>query len=506
MISATSSFAIWKIYRTHVLPICIIVALLSILFGGALVVEHSLADGPEMIHLDTGTLNDIVVTNLFAASLLMMCHLIYMALMAYHLVYRFPIEKTQLIGLVYLLILFAFVAHTFHSYMEATGRQGVLAGAGWSSGVFAVAYLAMVIHGFLEKRTEKEPASIEGKRSTKMTRGQWMLLTDILVALVAILMLLRAVGVLDWSIWYPASWTASAAHFFSKCPLLVDLYTQSSPKDAIIAFALVVYLIVKKVAHQRLQAGQPGRRKAVLTIQSIDPNASGVDSLRSALPDNAVWLDLASGQGANLRELINLLYKKDSSFPKEIIFLDKNCQALMDSSTDSPQSWPSTLKRSYQHAGMCTAEGKEALSRCSIVHMGHIAYGMGTVREALHLLHFAKSGTLLLIRYTSDASFYRVISASMSCSVLRPYIYHHTHQLLLDDLHRHGWESVGKPYILPRYCDITQPEDRKAVINWCDAEYGEFSGDIIERYVEGFAADGETRLLNADRLVVLKKK
>jgi hypothetical protein len=505
IVSVTNKFLLWRFYRTQGLPVCILVALLSILFGGALVVEDAMSGESATNFLAAGVLNKIVVINLFAASLLMLCHLIYLALMAHHLVYRFPVERPQVVSLVYIVIVFAYVAHARHAYLEATGQHEVLAGAWWSSAAFAVAYFAMAFHGFMEHRAEPKASSSEGQRSTQKVRGKWMLRTDIVVCVVATLMLLRAVGLFDWSFLYHVAGVRSVASVLLGLPLMRELYAQGSPKDVIIAVALGVYVVLNNVMHRRLRDGQTVRKQKILEIQSIDSSATDSDALRTSLLENAVWLDLACGQGTNVRELIDYLYKKDTGFPKEIIYLDKDCRALIDASAASPATWPSTLKQTYKNADMRSAEGREALARCEVVHMGHTAYDPAALRAALHLLRFAKPGTLLLIRYTSNASFYRVISVSTSCGVLRPYIHHHTHKLLLEDLHGHGWGQVGADYIIQRYCDISKPEYREAVINWCDAQYGEFSGDVIERYIEGFAEDGQTRLLNADKLILLKK-
>src|SRR6266436_6552741 len=122
----TNKFLIWRFYRTVVVPICVVVALLSILFGGALVVEGPISQ--EQLTGDSAAafLNQAVVINLLAASLLMLCHATYLALMANHLVYRFPIERPQWISLAYLAIVFGYVAHAWQTYLVATTRHGIL--------------------------------------------------------------------------------------------------------------------------------------------------------------------------------------------------------------------------------------------------------------------------------------------------------------------------------------------------------------------------------------------
>jgi len=68
-----------------------------------------------------------------------------------------------------------------------------------------------------------------------------------------------------------------------------------------------------------------------------------------------------------------------------------------------------------------------------------------------------------------------------------------------------GWSQPERYIMLTRWCDIHTPEVRRYTIDWCDGEYGEFSGDIIQRYLDGLALDGQARALNSDRLHVLQK-
>jgi hypothetical protein len=285
-----------------------------------------------------------------------------------------------------------------------------------------------------------------------------------------------------------------------------QIYAQGSPKDAIIIVALCTYGLLTFLVHRRLRSTQAVRNTKILDIQNIDSDNVDWKSILSALPASATWLDLASGQGKTLYEIIGYLYpKQDATFPKEILFLDRDRSALTAACGEPPASWPTTAKRTSLNVDMRSAAGSKAIKRAQVVHMGHTAYEPDVVRAALHILCSANPGTFLLMRYTSNASFYRVISSSTSCAVWRPYLNHYMHPLLLKELLARGWEQCGASHILPRYIDIEKKESRGSLIDWCDAQYGEFSGDIIERYVQGFATDGQTRLLNADALLLLKR-
>ncbi|MGA9059162.1 MAG: hypothetical protein WB763_21930 [Terriglobia bacterium] len=504
VVSRTTTFLMWKFYRTKVVPACVLVALLSILFGGALVVEGSLSEGQQRIDWTTGALNEVVVTNLLAASLLMLCHATYLALMAHHLVYRFPIERRQWVSLAYIAIVFAYITHARHTYLEATDQHGVLGAVWWSSAAFAVAYYAMAYHGIRERRAETGSAPRERQRPTQQVRSNWMLRTDLTISLLVTIMFVRATGLFNWKSPLSMVGIPSVAQVLRDLPLASALYAQASPKDALIAIALAAYVLARCVTQRRLRRDQTERQNKILAIQSIGPNGINWTAIRSFLPKNAVWLDLAGGPGKNVRELIGFLYKNDSAFPTEVIFLDDDCKALTAASNAWKEGWPAPTKQTYDNANMRSEKSRETLARCQVIHMGHAAYEPAVANAALHLLRFSKPGTWLLLRYTSNASFYRVISASTACAVLRPYIHHYTHQLLIEDLVSQGWQKRGD-HILPRLCDISERENREYVIDWCDAQYGEFSGDVVERYLQGFAADGQTHVLNCDRLVLFEK-
>jgi len=504
MTSRITQFLFWRFYRTKVVPACILLALLSILFGGALVVQDTLATGPARDVLTAGKLNEIVVKNLLAASLLMLCHATYLALMAYHLVYRYPIERLQWVSLTYIAIAFAYVAHAFHTYLEATDRHWTLGAVWWSSAAFAVTYFALAYHGVREHSAKGKSIEGEPKRSTQKVRDEWMLGTDIAVCALATLMFVRATGLFDWGSWFQGGGGSGVIRKLSAIPLTHELYAQASPKDTLIAVALLVYALARFIAHRRLRASQTERNSKILAIQTIDGQSKAWADIRGSLPGGENWLDLACGQGRNVRELIEYLYKSNKGFPGEMIFLDKDCRALSAASSASPEWWPKTARETYQFADMNSLEGRKSLERCKVVHMGHTAYEPAVARAALRLLRSAVTGTKLVVRYTSDASFYRVISVSSACAVFRPYIYHHTHKLLLDDLKSAGWEEKST-HIIARTCDISAHENREAVVNWCDIQYGEFSGDVIERYLKGLADDGPHQVLNADRVVLLQK-
>ena len=96
----------------------------------------------------------------------------------------------------------------------------------------------------------------------------------------------------------------------------------------------------------------------------------------------------------------------------------------------------------------------------------------------------------------------------MSCAPLRPYIHHTIHPFLIDDLKRmNTWDEALPPLVLTRHCrGIDEEETRSDIANWIESQYGEFPGDIINRYMDAFQGAGETELLNSDWLCVYEKR
>jgi hypothetical protein len=63
----------------------------------------------------------LLAESLLIAACLMLVHTAYLSLMAFHLVYRFPIERQQWVGLVYVSLTLAYVAHAWLTPREFQG-------------------------------------------------------------------------------------------------------------------------------------------------------------------------------------------------------------------------------------------------------------------------------------------------------------------------------------------------------------------------------------------------
>jgi hypothetical protein len=296
-------------------------------------------------------------------------------------------------------------------------------------------------------------------------------------------------------------------------------------------------VLTKLATRARLKAGQPARSDAVQRIQSFDASERDLASIAAKLPANAAWLDLGSGNGVQFDELLHLMYASEidrlrqspvgavvggtsagavtaataspasavaSPFPASVVFLDSNRDAAETAATRRPPWWPAAATRRPERCNMRSRAARRLLDTRPVLHMSHLAYRPSVVRAAVDLLRRAKPETLLLVRYTSETTFYRVISTSTACAPLRPYIHHHMHQLLLRDLERHGWHQKCS-VLLNRTCRIATRDDVTTTVDWCDAQYGEFSGDIVERYFVGLHHDGAEVVSNCDRVVLLRK-
>jgi hypothetical protein len=146
--SSLDDFSAWRMYRTWGVPGLLLAALLSILFRGAFLALPPGSESP----LGPDQLRPALAAGFFGASLLMLMHASYLLLMAYHLVYRFPVERIQLIGLALFPISLAYVLYACYDYTRVSAVAGV------STGAFALAYLVLAAHGGHEAFTEHRHA------------------------------------------------------------------------------------------------------------------------------------------------------------------------------------------------------------------------------------------------------------------------------------------------------------------------------------------------------------
>jgi hypothetical protein len=497
--SALDRLDLWKRYRTFVVPACLIVALLSIIFGGSLVAEQSLTERAPH------SFNRALLGNLGGATLIMLMHATYLTLMAFHLVYRFPIEEVQTVGISLVPIAIAYLFHAGSEYKEATGGEGSALLAAWSSACFATTYMLVAGHG-LRERFEPHPEEHHFVHRTEKTRSTWMLGTDIAMCAVTVFMLLTALE------WLPAVVVARehaiGASFDSQFNIFgLPLGRLGTPKDALIALALLFLWLARWRDRKTLRQDQAERNANVLQNQTLEPmDPTSVQTLCTGLPPQAVWLDVGSAQGHQVTELLDMLYASSPShFPTEVVFLDRDASALAGTEATKPVWWPSTTRRTQRHADVGDDCALAALSSCSVIHMSHLAYSLETAKRLLAFLEHARVGHHLLLRFTSGASFYRAISASTSCAPLRPYFYHAVHPFLCEDLKRAGWELQHRTAVVRHY-DIASNSARRHLVDWCDCEYGEFSGDVIERYLKGFHLSGRKTVLNSDWLLWFQKR
>lgn len=501
-------FALWTLYRSRVVPALLLVSLLSILFAGALLAEDAVG------LLDPKAFNIIVFRNLLVASVLMMAHGIYLALMSYHLVYKSPIEREQWIGVAFVFIFFAYFAHARHAYLHATGQHGWLGASWWSMAAFALTYVTMVAHGLWERKVEtRDPTHSENRRPSSRTRRDWMLKTDIFMSALTLFLFGIALGVLKS---FPSveAFIAGTLHKVSgtlaSVPIVQTLFEHGSAKDVAIVVALFAYAFARRNAKRQLKREQRLRCQDLLKHTHIDDGTTKWDQIRAALYSplakaGRTWLDIGCGTGIQFRELFSHLHQDATlPLPTEIIFLDENPDAIADVRREA-RAWvpPEVTVEIAGPTDMRSKWGRDVLARSNVIHLSHVAYTPKISRAVFSALRHAKPGTLLLIRFTSEASVYRTISASTSCAPWRPYIHHRIHPALLEDL-KPSWTTLST-HLITRFYDIGDPKALEHITDWCDSQYGEFSGDVIERYLKGFAAAKQTKILNSDRLVILEK-
>ena len=479
MWSHLTRFAAWERYRGLIVPLLLFAALLSIVFRGAFL----------SIPPDPGRINPTLFWSLAGASLLMVMHALYLVLMSYHLVYRFPVEQIQVIGLALAPLAAAYVLYAVYDYLPA-GAPNPLKNASFSSGTFAFAYALIAAHGLYELQEERHHSrrlsTSLPPRPNRTRRNAWMFRTDLAMTTLAGLVFLGTVG------WLPFDVPSMPAPSLPAGPaaLLTSAIVQkASAKDALIVAALLLYAVGRYTGLReiRKQQGQRHRevqsRQRLHSVRRLEAPGSTVPfepaQIRQQLPEEATWVDIGNLEGVLVTELRDYLYASPDERAGAVPFLHQ--QELR------------------------TTEAASRIQTSQVVHLAHAVYTLEVARDVRRVLRHAQAGTCLLVRFTADASLYRAISASTSCAPVFPYTYHAVHPLLIRDLVLDGWTERWKA-LLTRQCDISTPEYIESTIDWCDAQYGEFSGDIIGRYLNGFYRCGYKAVPNADFLVLLQKR
>jgi hypothetical protein len=273
-----------------------------------------------------------------------------------------------------------------------------------------------------------------------------------------------------------------------------------APKDLAIFIALVIYWLIRMFLKRHLEPKHADFRLKMLEQHKLDENEKLRDIktyLEEKLPEKSVWLDFKCEYGIHLAELFSLLDLKPHQMviPEESETNDRVIERLGNVVT--PRPFPKA-----------SAEVMEMLSNINLIHVANVAYRSSASREVLRFLSHARRDTILLLRYTSGASYYRAVSSSMSCAPIRPYVHHAIHQCLIKDLEKQDWLEKGelaaviKCYLQHLESDQTQHH----VVNWVESQYGEFSGDIIERYLRAFREARQTELKHFELMRVFVKQ
>jgi hypothetical protein len=508
-------FEIWKISRSWVILPCFLASLLSILFSGAFDIQQSSA------HFGIETFKPVVAQGLLAASVLMGIHGIYLNLMLYHLIFSHPVDKPRwMAGFAFLSISAGYFAHAVHDYLEGAGHhtQSRMMHVTLSTpALFLVAYAFMAGQGWHERRKRVEAP--EFTRPAKHAREEWMKWTDatmVILLLVVLIIALSRSSNDETHAHATSTQVQESTHTEPSRRGLISIaetiFERSSTKDGVIFVALILYAV----------AAAAGRKKAILNretflerhsachrIDSAGTDLSPLTEYISRKIDNnaAVWLDLKSGGGSQLAQLLEHLHLDESDINKMTTLVPAdNVQQVNEQAKSTLHRYSPEIRQASLNI---FSKETVAMARISdFIHASNLVYLPSRARELMLLLREARPGTVLLLRYASGASIYRVISSSMSCAPFRPYAHHAIHALFLEDLdNTMEWMEPIPPTLLMRYLEKLDEEiTRRDVSAWVESQYGEFSADIIERYLKALAQARVTEVMNFDWLCVRVKR
>jgi putative Ca2+/H+ antiporter (TMEM165/GDT1 family) len=501
-----NSFEVWRIYRSWIVIGFFLVSLLCILFSGAFDIHQA----DEAAH----GLRRQVLENLAAATLLMGIHAVYLGLMVYHLIFRHPVEEEEWPGgIAFLFIGLGYITHAAHDYHAGMESEHV---SNWSLLLvstpfyFSLAYLLMAAHGWLAWL--KHNSSGHPERPALKAREKWIRNIDLVMLG---LMVTALVTELRHPAAVPPSHTTeakqTAVHVWDEVWILRVVkraYDHSSPKDQVIFIALILYAVTRALA--RGKADPEELRKKMLKHHVLDgiPRLAELKTyLEGKLASESVWMDFKRGYGKQLHELLERLDLAPTLATTLRIEMPEDKKAAANDQARE-QLRPFTLKFRQLPRGIHARAVAQTFKDSDVLHIANYAYQPSAVRTVLFLLDEAKTGAVLLLRFTAGASYYRAVSASMSCAPIGPYIHHATHYFLLADIARtRRWRRVfSEPLTLTRHCkDIDKEKTRYNITNWVESQYGEFAGDVIDRYIKAYQEAGAVQLRNWDFLYVFEK-
>jgi hypothetical protein len=302
----------------------------------------------------------------------------------------------------------------------------------------------------------------------------------------------------------PTGALAQPAGFLSSVGAAV--WHQTSAKDAVIALALLLLWGSRTWAAAQLREKFQSENRSMLRDQATDWAALSWKSKGPAMPPKPVtWLDL--GGRRELRIVVDLimnLYAGNMSAVTRVIAAERDSKAKAEAESAlarlrgsgtvpsahlaGPERWPSLVKQ----------EGANVVSLC------HVAYEPKIAKAAWAALDAAPAGTTAILRFTSNNSYYRVLSSAWERAPFAPWRHHLSHPRLIEDLKMNGWSIIGDAQ-LPQKHNIATRDERMRLTNWIDVAYGESAADAMARYFDGMAQSGVETLDNEDRIVVLEK-
>lgn len=479
---------IWIIARRYIFPILILSAAISILIVGIFnsFSAHSLSTFTHNVVTSSDA-----TTRIATSVVLMLVHASYLLIMAYHIIYGFPLERypgwppavLALICIAYWLIAIH-AGFRFHAVELSPNKASWLVASPYL--LFGPAYILLAIHGIHECRGG------EAQRRARVSKRYFLIIDSIF-------------GILFMFFGFEAlsqNQIGANSHEAGKSDLSSPAMISS--KDILIVLVLVGYGAANKIVtilagfHRNIDY-----EEYLKHTKLISPPGALAD-IGTTIGHGKLWLDYGSGTGHRIREMLELAFKPSTGAASKVLLYDTNITS-MEISSDQDKEWFKSNAIPFEKA-VPSPElvfRREAIRMADVVLLSHIVYNPFIGEEILQDLNVLKSGSFVVIRTTGSTGMFRVLSLMNSRRPFNPSFRHSVPQILLRQLQKElGFKLILNGSIKQVY---SLSGGIPALCTWCDIRYGEGVGSLVMSYVNAVHASGISELPNDDDVHVLQK-
>lgn len=494
-------FKCWYRYRSWGIPVILYIAIISTLFSGAL--------GAGIDAHNNHTNNLTTILGLVVGCILMSLHGAYLWLMSRDFIYQHPVnEPIASAYLVYPCMAFGYFTHawaTVHDkFPESVPEPFFINSFSLNSlyvgphqlyiYFFILAYITLAIHGI------RELLRVQRDRMRKRMRSICFLVLDVIILITLIIAIIYTASQGHEA---PESYESATPELSLKYIYHYLLKPQCSAKDLLIIDLLVTYVCVKAAVGYELTTERQRNKMLQRLKQSPKMESVNWKKIKKILPESCVWMDLGTGLGRDICELVEQIHLSNKP---ELYLIDKDVRKSQIASAYMDDLKRLCSKVESIKSDMNSLEVQRIQRSCNVVSLSHTCYYSSTAASALQFLSRCNSGTFVILRYSSPKSLYRVLSSALSNRLNRPYAFHRMYPILKGELETRGWKEIDNSNcILDQTYNISDENKREVLAEWIDCAYDETAGDIIEAYSKSLDEAKVTELDCSDRLVILQK-